>query len=104
MHVFISSCFYWLLLLLHKISENTKALCHTKTSLIYIFDMQRLNVAVISVNPLYLIINKINGYFEEINRNIYLTIAPIIEIKEIIKKYEVLWSKIKELIRLKTNS
>ena len=66
--------------------------------------MQRLNVAVISVNPLYLIINKINGYFEEINRNIYLTIAPIIEIKEIIKKYEVLWSKIKELIRLKTNS
>ena len=66
--------------------------------------MRRLNVAVISVNPLYLIINKINGYFEEINRNIYLTIAPIIEIKEIIKKYEVLWSKIKELIRLKTNS
>ena len=66
--------------------------------------MQRLNVAVISVNPLYLIINKINGYFEEINRNIYLTIAPIIEIKEITKKYEVLWSKIKELIRLKTNS
>ena len=66
--------------------------------------MRRLNVTVFSVNPLYLIVNKINGYFEEINGNIYLTIAPTIEIKEIIKKYEVLWSKIKELTRLKTNN
>ena len=95
MHVFISSGFYWLLLLLHKISEKTKALCHRKIFLINIFDMWRLNVTVISVNPLYLIVNKINGHFEEINGNIYLTIAPTIEIKKIIKKYKVLWSKIK---------
>ena len=58
----------------------------------------------ISPNPLYLIVNKINGYFEEINGNIYLAITPTVEIKEIIKKYELLWSKIKELIRVKTNN
>ena len=28
-----------------------------------------------SVNPLYLIINKVSGYFEEINKNKYLTVG-----------------------------
>ena len=32
-------------------------------------------VNINSVNPLYLIINKVNGYFEEINKNKYLTLA-----------------------------
>ena len=41
-----------------------------------------------------------NGYFEEINKNKYLTLFPINESKEIIKKKdEELWSKIKDLIR-----
>ena len=40
-----------------------------------------------------------NEYFEEINGNKYLTIVPTNENKEIIKKYEELWSKIRELIR-----
>ena len=35
------------------------------------------------VNLLYLIINKINGYFEEINGNKYLALVPINESKEI---------------------
>ena len=51
-----------------------------------------------SVNSLYLIINKLNGYFEEINKNKYLTPVPTIESKEIIKKYEELCSKIRDLI------
>ena len=51
-----------------------------------------------SVNYLYLIINKVNGYFEEINGNKYLTLVPTNESKEIIKKYEELWSKIRNLI------
>ena len=51
------------------------------------------------VSPLYLILGKINGYFGEINRNKYLTLVPTIENKEMLKKYEVLWSKITELIR-----
>ena len=34
------------------------------------------NVKTNSVNPLYLIFNKVNGYFEEINVNKYLTLVP----------------------------
>ena len=57
-----------------------------------------------SVNPLYLIFNKVNGYFEEINGNKYLTLVPTNESKEKIKKYEELWSKIRDLIRSLTKS
>ena len=39
-----------------------------------------------SVSPSYLIITKLNGYFEETNKNKYLTLATINENKEIIKK------------------
>ena len=44
-------------------------------------------------------LNKMNGYFEEINENKYLTLAPTNESKKNIKKYEELWIKIKDLIR-----
>ena len=50
-----------------------------------------------SVNPLYLIFSKVNGYFEEINKN--LTLVPTKKNKEKIKKHEELWSKIIDLIR-----
>ena len=40
-----------------------------------------------------------NGYFEEINKNKYLTLVLSNKSKEIIKKYEELWSKIRDLIR-----
>ena len=57
-------------------------------------------VKIYRVNPLYLIINKVDEYFEEINKNKYLTLFPTNESTEKIKKkYEVLWSKIKDLIR-----
>ena len=56
-------------------------------------------VQINSVNPLYLIINKVNGYFEEINENKYLTLVPTNESKEKIKKYKKLLSKIKDLIK-----
>ena len=49
-----------------------------------------------SVNFLHLYINKINAYFEEM---LVSTDAS----KEM-KKYEELWSKIKDIIRLKTNN
>ena len=32
-------------------------------------------VKINSINPLYLIINKVNGYYEEINENKYLTLV-----------------------------
>ena len=38
-----------------------------------------------TVNPLYFIFSKMNGYFEDINKNKYLTLIPINEGKEIIK-------------------
>ena len=42
-------------------------------------------VKIYSVNLLYLIFNKVNGYFEEINGNKYLTLVVTNESKE--KKY-----------------
>ena len=48
------------------------------------------------VNPLYLIMNKVNGYFEEINENKYLTLVPTNESKEKTKKYEELGIKYKD--------
>ena len=51
-----------------------------------------------SLNPLYLVFNKVNEYFEEINGNKYLMVAPTNESKENIKKYEELRIKIRYLI------
>ena len=56
------------------------------------------DLKICSVNPLYLIFNKVNGYFEPINGNKYLTLVPTNESKEKMK-YSELWSKIKDLIR-----
>ena len=54
-----------------------------------------------TVNSLYLIFSKVNGYFEEINGIKYLMLIPTNERKEKIKKYEELWSKkIRDLIRV----
>ena len=50
-----------------------------------------------SVNPLYLIFFNVNEYFEQINKNKYLKLVPILKAKK--QKYEELWSKIRDLIR-----
>ena len=57
------------------------------------------DIKIYSVNPLYLNFSKVNGYFEEINRNKYLTLVPTNESKEKIKKYEKLWIKMRDLIK-----
>ena len=41
-----------------------------------------------SVNLLCLIINKANGYYEEVNKNKYLTLIPTNESNELTKKYK----------------
>ena len=61
-------------------------------------------VKINSANPLYLIFNKLNGYFEEINRNKYLTVVSTNANKEKIKKYAELWSKIRDFIRSVTKN
>ena len=57
------------------------------------------DLKILSVNSLYLIFSNVNGYFEEINKNKYLTLVPTNESKGKIKKYEELRIKIKNLIR-----
>ena len=43
-------------------------------------------VKIISGNPLCLMFNKMNGYFEEINGNKYIALVPTNESKEKIKE------------------
>ena len=40
-----------------------------------------------------------NGYFEEINGNKYLTLIHTNESKDKIEKYEEMWNEIRDLIR-----
>ena len=56
-------------------------------------------VKIYRVNPLYLMSKRINGCFEEINRNKYLTQVPTNESEKKLKKYKKLWIKIRYLIR-----
>ena len=58
-------------------------------------------VKINSVNPLCMILSKVNGYFEEINKMKYLTLVPTN--KEMIKN-EDLWCEIGDLIRLTTKN
>ena len=52
---------------------------HTKIFWFTMFDMWP---SINSVSPLYLIFNKVNGYFEQINGSKYLTLVPTNESKE----------------------
>ena len=52
---------------------------------------------VFSVNPLYLIINKIKGHFEEVDRDIYLIINS--ENGDIMQNYQEVFNGIKEIIK-----
>ena len=45
-------------------------------------------IKITSVNPLYFIFSKLNGYFEEIHVNKYLMLPRTNESKEKIEKYE----------------
>ena len=65
---------------------------HTKALLCWIFnDKDSKCVKINSVNSLYLIFIKVNGYYEEINGNKYLTVVSTTVRKDKIKKYEELW-------------
>ena len=53
---------------------------------------------IYSVNPLYLIIGKVDGHIKENNRNKYLVFDSTDENKKIFKKYRELWDGIKNEI------
>ena len=65
---------------------------HTK--IYYIFCIEYVTIKdlsymkIYSANLLYLVINKINRYIDEINGNKYLTLVPTNESKDILKMYE----------------
>ena len=48
---------------------------------------------------MYLNIDKVNEYIEEMKETTYLTLASSDENKDTIKKYTELWVKIKDLIK-----
>ena len=52
---------------------------------------------VFSVNPLYLIINKIKGHFEEVDGDKYVIINS--EKSDIVQKYQEVFNGIKEIIK-----
>ena len=51
-----------------------------------------------SVNPLYLMTNKMIDHFEEKNKNKYLVLDDVDENKEVSKKYEEFWEGVKKEI------
>ena len=59
-----------------------------KNILIYYIEYVTIkkDLKIYSVNPLCLIFRCVNGYYEEINENKYLTLVPTNESKEKIKK------------------
>ena len=52
-----------------------------------------------SVNPLYLMINRIDGFIEENNGDKYLNIAFTDRNSEVLRKYSEVWNGIKECIQ-----
>ena len=53
-----------------------------------------------SVNPLYLMIDKMIGHFEEKNGNKYLVLDYVDENKEASKRYEEVWEGVKKEIEM----
>ena len=60
-------------------------------------------VNINSVNSLYLIIDKADGYVEEITRNKYLTLISTDKNKEVLTKYTELWDGIKNSVEKMNN-
>ena len=56
------------------------------------------HVKINSVNPLYLIIGEVDGYFEEKNGSKYLILDSTDKNKEVLKMYAELWYRIKNFI------
>ena len=55
--------------------------------------------SITSINPLYLMINKMICHFEEKGGNKYLVLDDIDESEEVSKKYEEVWDRIKKEIK-----
>ena len=65
---------------------------------VYITMKDSYYVKINSVNPLYLIIDRVDVYIKGKNGNKYLTLVSVDKNKEILTKCTELWNKIKNLI------
>ena len=63
-----------------------------------------LYITLNNANPLYLIINKRNVHFKEINESNYLTQIPTDENKDNLNVYGKLWRKVKNGLGSKNNT
>ena len=59
------------------------------------YDYENIN----RVNPLHVIIGKLDGYIEEKNESKYLTFASTDNNKEVLEKYTKLWNEIENSIK-----
>ena len=80
---------------------------HTEIYYIYCIEYMTIKdlsyIKIYGANLLYLIINKINRYIDEINGNKYWTLVPTNGSKDILKKYEKLWTKKRDHDKTITN-
>ena len=85
--------------ILLKLTEN-----HTKILLFITMDILQLKKiddweTIYSVNPLHLLVNHANGYIEEKGVNKYLIFDSTDENKELLRKYNNVWNRIKDKIK-----
>ena len=63
--------------------------------------LKKLLIAtVLTVKPLYLMMNEMTGHFEEKNENKYLVLDDVDENKEVSKKYNEVWEGVKKEIEV----
>ena len=65
---------------------------------------QKTEYGVNSVNPLYLMINRIDGFIEEKEGDKYLNISVTERNKEVLEKYSEIWNGIKDCIEKINNN
>ena len=90
----------------NKIKIHEKSYKNILISYIRYVTVKNLNYIKInnSINPLCLIIKKINGYIEESNRNKNLTLVHTDESKDTQKNCEELWNTIRDIVGSVTNN
>ena len=74
---------------MNKIKKDKKSYKNILIYYIGLVTVKNLRYVIInSVNPLYAIIDKINGYIEESNGNKYLTLVPADDSIYVLEKYK----------------
>ena len=65
---------------------------------------KKVEYKINGINPLYLMINRIDGFVEEKNRDKYLNVASTDRNSEVLGKYSEVWNGIKDCIEKINNN